>query len=112
MRVHAWSLVGACRLPTHTHAARPPCSQGGDVLNGRFKSVSEALRHMDFAYVRGLRCSHISTAPLFNCSWPTGKSARGVCKRLWAWTAAAGRTSCVLKGRQNALFGWWRVGKV
>ena len=31
---------------------------------------------------------------------------------LWAWTAAAGRTFCVLKGRQNALFGWWRVGKV
>ena len=25
--------------------------------------------------------------------------------QLWAWTAAAGRTSCVLKGRQNALFG-------
>jgi len=24
---------------------------------------------------------------------------------LGAWTAAAGRTSCVLKGRQNALFG-------
>ena len=35
-----------------------------------------------------------------------------VCMWLGAWTAAAGRTSCVLKGRQNALFGWWRVGKV
>ena len=28
-----------------------------------------------------------------------------LCAVLGAWTAAAGRTSCVLKGRQNALFG-------
>ena len=34
------------------------------------------------------------------------------CNRLGAWTAAAGRTSCVLKGRQNALFGTGRDGKV
>ena len=33
-------------------------------------------------------------------------------RSLWAWTAAAGRTSCVLKGRQNALFGTGREGKV
>ena len=32
--------------------------------------------------------------------------------QLWAWTAAAGRTSCVLKGRQNALFGAGRGRKV
>ena len=31
---------------------------------------------------------------------------------LWAWTAAAGRTFCVLKGCQNALFGAGRGGKV
>ena len=32
--------------------------------------------------------------------------------QLGAWTAAAGRTSCVPKGRQNALFGTGRDGKV
>ena len=29
--------------------------------------------------------------------------------QLGAWTAAAGRTFCVLKGRQNALFGAGRA---
>ena len=31
---------------------------------------------------------------------------------LWVGTAAAGRTSCVLKGRECALFGTGRDGKV
>ena len=35
-----------------------------------------------------------------------------VVTELWAWTAAAGRTFSVLKGRQNALFGTGRDGKV
>ena len=41
-----------------------------------------------------------------------GAKAGGADTKLGAWTAAAGRTSCVPKGRQNALFGTGRDGKV